>query len=180
MTDVKRNKYRKLAHDKHIYDAMHDPVTGLYNSSAFDFLFHDSDKKHTALLLLELSDLNDVSKEKGTLAADRSACRAAEILRDSFRASDFICRIKNDEFAVILSRIESGQRGIIEDKVARFIKDIADDEQDIPGINVNYGLVFGDDEEEFDLFRAADASLNASKKKNNAKITIRRLSHDYN
>jgi hypothetical protein len=53
----------------------------------------------------------------------------------------------------------------IENKVARFIKDIAVDERDIPGIDVNYGLVFGDDEKEFDLFNAADESLITNKEK---------------
>jgi diguanylate cyclase (GGDEF)-like protein len=162
---VERSKYRKLAHDRHIYDAMHDPVTGLYNSSAFDFLLFDSDKDHTALLLMKLSNFEDVLKSKGSSVANRSVVRVAEMLKDLFRASDFICRIRNDEIAIILSRIESNQRMAIENKVARFIKDIAVDERDIPGIDVNYGLVFGDDEKEFDLFKAADESLITNKEK---------------
>ena len=138
---------------------MHDPVTGLYNSSAFDFLLFDSDREHTALLLIELSNLEEISKTKGKSAADRSVIRAAEILRDRFRASDFICRIKYDEVAVILTRIESQKRGIIENKIAHFIDVIAGDVSDTPGIKVNYGLVFGDVEKEMDLFKAADESL---------------------
>ena len=162
---TERDKYRKLAHDRHIYDAMHDPVTGLYNSSAFDFLLFDSDREHTALLLIELSNLEEISKTKGKSAADRSVIRAAEILRDRFRASDFICRIKYDEVAVILTRIESQKRGIIENKIAHFIDVIAGDVSDTPGIKVNYGLVFGDVEKEMDLFKAADESLRTNSEK---------------
>lgn len=163
--NMERNKYRKLAHDRHIYDAMHDPVTGLYNGSAFNFLLYDSDRKHTALLLLELSNFEDISKAKGSSSANRAVIRAAEMLREIFRASDFICRLKNDEIGVILSRIESEQRPVIEEKVSSFIKDISEDEHDIPGIEVNFGLVFGDVEKKFDLFKAADESLKTNKQK---------------
>ena len=87
------------------------------------------------------------------------------MLREIFRASDFICRLKNDEIGVILSRIESEQRPVIEEKVSSFIKDISEDEHDIPGIEVNFGLVFGDVEKQFDLFKAADESLKTNKQK---------------
>ena len=160
---VERNKYRKLAHDRHVYDAMHDPVTGLYNGSAFDFLIYDSDKNHTALLLIELSNYDEISKAKGSSAANRSVIRAAEMLRDVFRASDFICRLKNDEVGVILSRIDSSHREIIEGKIHQFKEAVASDEQGVSGISINYGLVFGDEENEPDLFKAADRALKTKK-----------------
>ena len=54
---------------------------------------------------------------------------------------------------------------VIEEKVSSFIKDISEDEHDIPGIEVNFGLVFGDVEKQFDLFKAADESLKTNKQK---------------
>lgn len=162
--NIERNRYRKLAHDRNVYDAMHDPVTGLYNGSAFDLLMYDADRDHTALLLIELSNYDEISKEKGTSVANRSVIRAAEMLRDLFRASDFICRLKNDEIGVILSRIESGQRRVIDEKLQQFIEAVAVDEQDIPGIRVNIGLVFGNTETDSDLFRAADMDLKKNRR----------------
>ena len=59
-----RSKTRKISHDRFTYEAMHDPLTGLYNHSAFDLLLYDADKEHAALVLLDVADYEELDRSE--------------------------------------------------------------------------------------------------------------------
>ena len=156
-------KPRRIAHDRHTYGAMHDPQTGLYNNSAFDILLYDADMKHTAVLIADVDDFQTMV-EKGEAFTDRVIRRVASALRGSFRATDFVCRIRQDEFAVILTRVDSSQRDVILDKVFYAGAQLVDAREDTPPVTLSVGLAFGDRENPAgDIFQDADAALNRAK-----------------
>ncbi|MBR7057506.1 MAG: diguanylate cyclase, partial [Stomatobaculum sp.] len=96
---------------------MHDPLTGLYNHTAFDILFHDADKDHIAVLIADIDDYARIKEEKGNGYADKAVLKAADVLRKSFRSVDDICRLKEDEFVVLMTRVSGSMRALIYDKV---------------------------------------------------------------
>ncbi len=158
-------KPRGIAHDRHTYGAMHDPLTGLYNNSAFDILLYDADMKHTAVLLADVDGYAELLAGEGREAADRAILRAAAALRDSFRATDFVCRLRDDEFAVILTRVDSSQRDVIFDKVVHAGAALRGGADGAPPLTLSAGIAFGDRENpRGDLFQDADAALEKARK----------------
>ena len=148
----------KLSHDRHTYDAMHDPLTGLYNYSAFDMLLHDVDEEHSALLLAEIDGFDSLKASASAEEVKQILKHVAAALKDQFRASDFVCRIRENEFAVILPRVNSAQRDVIFEKV----KKTFEDRQNAGGVQIllSAGIAFGDRENPHgDLYQDANAAL---------------------
>ncbi|MBQ8087090.1 MAG: EAL domain-containing protein, partial [Clostridia bacterium] len=127
-----RHSERSSMPDKFTYDALHDPLTGLYNQSAFEMLLRDADPNHIAVLMVSVDDFRSVVAEKGSEIGDQVIRKVAKVLRHSFRSVDFICRINRDEFAVIMSRVNSAMRKTVFDKVERANELLMRSEEDLP------------------------------------------------
>lgn len=158
-------KQRKLAHDRHTYGAMHDALTGLYNNSAFDILLYDADMKHTALMIADVDGFDAFLASGGQALADSVILKVTNALRENFRASDFICRIREDEFAVILTRVDSTQRDVILGKVVQTAEQLRRQGDDLPSVTLSAGIAFGDrNAPRGDIFQDADEALNRAKR----------------
>lgn len=55
-----RRKYRSMSKDRRMYEAMHDPLTGLYNHSAFNMLLYNADRKNCTLMLVDIDGYEDI------------------------------------------------------------------------------------------------------------------------
>ena len=154
-----RKEMRRFPHDRHAYDAMHDPLTGLYNFTAFDMLLHDADTGHTALLLAELDDYEALRKAYGREGMEKALLRVAGTLRNYFRSSDFICRIRENEFAVILPRVNSEQRDVIQEKIGKVRDEIRNGAEGMQ-LSLSVALAFGNREKpQTDIYEEANKSL---------------------
>ena len=114
------------------YDALHDPLTGLYNHTAFEILFHDSDKDHIAVLLADIDGFEKFRAEEGRKRAEEVTKKVAAVLRSSFRSVDDICRLRDDEFVVIMTRVTSAMRSQVIDKVEMVNEILQHPEDDLP------------------------------------------------
>jgi diguanylate cyclase (GGDEF)-like protein len=84
-----------------------DPLTGLYNARGFRTLaeHHLKLAHRTRGLVVAVADvraLDQLNAEHGRDAGDRALVAASQILRETFRASDVIARIGNDDFATLM------------------------------------------------------------------------------
>lgn len=85
-----------------------DHLTGLFNRREFDFhVFqaersHHSSKQYVAGAMLDLDFFKQINDTYGHPSGDRALRDISNLLRSSFRPSDFIARIGGDEFALIL------------------------------------------------------------------------------
>lgn len=152
--------------------ARRDPLTGLLNHAAFssavdDELFRSRRyERGLTLVYIDVDEFKQINDTLGHPEGDRVLRRAAELLRESLRASDLAGRMGGDEFAVglIESDLETGGRFL-----ARF-QDLADEEAAagrLPeGFAVSAGLAsYPEDAESVDgLFRVADARLYDTKR----------------
>lgn len=135
-------------------------MTGLYNHTAFEILFHDSDKDHIAVLLANIDDFDAMKKREGKDRTDRLVKKVSEVLRGSFRSVDDICRLKEDEFVVIMTRMSSAMRALVFDKVEQINKLLQTPEEDLPPISLSVGVAFSDRENPVgDIFEDADTAL---------------------
>ena len=159
-TGVEKPGVKKRRRDKFTYDALHDPLTGLYNHTAFDILFHDSDKEHIAVLIADIDDYAAIKEEKGRRYAEDVVLEVADVLRRSFRSVDDICRLKEDEFVVIMTRVTSSMRDLIFSKVEQVNGTLRNPEGDLQPLSLSVGVAFSDRERpEGDIFQDADTAL---------------------
>ncbi|MCR5664343.1 MAG: EAL domain-containing protein [Oscillospiraceae bacterium] len=168
--ETKRRRHR----DRFTYNALHDPLTGLYNFSGFDILFHDSDHEHIAVMLAEVRDYDRWKREKGKPYADRAICRVAEALRSSFRSVDHICRLQEDEFAVIMTRITGSGKDLVAAKLEEVLCKLRESGDGLEPIELSVGAAFFDaDRSEEDVFLAADDALQRQKESGRPGYAIR-------
>ena len=159
--------------DKFTYDAMHDPLTGLYNHSAFNILFHDSDHKHIAVIIATLDDYRSLRAEKGKDCADRTVKRVADVFRNCFRSTDSICRLQEDEFVVIMSRVTSARQRMVFEKIEQINETLKNEEQGIPAVSLSMGVAFSDRADlQGNVFEDADAALRRMKNAHQAGCAV--------
>ncbi|MDK2858237.1 MAG: hypothetical protein PWQ89_1356 [Verrucomicrobiota bacterium] len=85
-----------------------DPLTGLYNRRFFDEALRqniETARRYNRVLSLVLFDLDDfktVNDTRGHEAGDAVLKTFAQLLLETARKADIVCRIGGDEFAVIL------------------------------------------------------------------------------
>lgn len=160
---VTKRRGRTIAHDKHTYNAMHDPLTGIYNNTAFDIFYYDADQKHTALFFADIKGYEKYNQ----ITKDKAAIKVAKALKSNFRATDKVFRIRDDEFAVLLSRISWAQEEVIYDKILQINEGLKVATDTTPSVSIIVGLAFGDKENgSGDLFQDADEALEEAKATN--------------
>lgn len=151
---------KKGPEDQYTYDALHDPLTGLYNHSAFDILFHDSDHDHLAVMVAHVDDYEQIRLERGKNYADKIIQRVAKVLRGTFRSVDNICRLQEAEFVIIMSRMTSYMEAQVFEKIEQVNSLLGEAQDDMQPISLSVGIAFSDREEpEGDVFRDADTAL---------------------
>lgn len=89
-------------------DAMHDELTGLPNRQLFfdrldmSMTLAEREGRSLALLMLDLTGLDTVSRDFGQATCDSLLRQVAERLRPMLRSSDALARLDDDEFAITL------------------------------------------------------------------------------
>ncbi|HEY2896455.1 MAG TPA: diguanylate cyclase [Gemmatimonadaceae bacterium] len=84
-----------------------DPLTGLYNARGFRTLaeHHLKLAHRTRGLVIAVADvraLDQLNDAHGRDAGDRALVAASQVLRETFRASDVIARVGDDDFATLM------------------------------------------------------------------------------
>ena len=106
-----------------LYDAMHDKKTGLYNNNGFEMLYRDTDTKHSAVIIIELMDCQNMPYRM----IEKDMRRMADEIRKSFRSVDDICRIRTDEIAIIMARMDTSKREVAEKKMEHLFEAVKPD-----------------------------------------------------
>lgn len=155
---------RSRPRDRFTYEAMHDPLTGLYNHSAFDILFHDADQDHIAVVIATVDGYKALRESKGKACADRVIQRVANVLRGTFRSADHVCRLQEDEFVIIMTRITSAMQKQVFQKLDRINRALADAPEGQEPISLSVGVAFSDRSDPGgDVFEDADIALRRMK-----------------
>ena len=109
---------RKAIEDKLVYQATHDPLTGLPNRVLLydrlqQAMLHA--KRHNqivALLFLDLDKFKSVNDTYGHIVGDKLLTEVASRLSDSLKESDTIARLGGDEFVIIIPELMSEEQAI--------------------------------------------------------------------
>ena len=161
-----RKTLKGSTRDRFTYAALHDPLTGLYNHSAFEILFHDSDQEHIAVMVANIDGFAALKKERGYEYADRMVRRTAEVMRANFRSTDNICRLREDEFVIVMTRITGAMRDLVAEKAGQVNRILRLPAEELAPISLSMGIAFADREApQGDIFQDADAALERLKRR---------------
>jgi len=150
----------RTAREKLSHEASHDALTGLYNRGAYDLWMEGADTEHIALILIDVDYFKSVNDTYGHAVGDRVLKRVAEIMRSSFRSVDILCRIGGDEFAVIMTRVNSSMRQLVENKINHANDILQHPKDDLPPVSLSVGVAFSDRKNpQGDIFKDADTAL---------------------
>ncbi|MBQ9211477.1 MAG: EAL domain-containing protein [Clostridia bacterium] len=150
----------RRTHERLTYGNMHDALTGLYNRSAYNFMRHDLDMSHNALLLVDVDKFKSINDTYGHDVGDLVLKRVAEVLKYSFRSTDLVFRLGGDEFVVIMVNVNSTMRDLVKTKIEQANVMLQKPKEDLPPTSLSVGVAFADREHpEGDIFKDADTAL---------------------
>ena len=166
ITDLKESQ-QKLEHL-----AYHDALTGLPNRVLLgDRILQAlaSVRRRNGLLaicFLDLDDFKPINDTYGHQSGDRLLIEVTKRLKESVRETDTIARIGGDEFALLLSELESAQEA--SEVLTRLLTRVAmpyqfDHVTAVISASIGYTLVPGDSGDPDSLLRHADQAMYVAK-----------------
>jgi diguanylate cyclase (GGDEF)-like protein/PAS domain S-box-containing protein len=174
---------RKKADEQHLYDAFHDPLTGLPNRALFmDRLEHvitTSQRRPItpkyAVFFLDMDRFKTINDSLGHTIGDQLLVVVGRKLADCIRPGDTIARLGGDEFAILLEDINDPAYAVI---VAERIREKLAVPIDIKShkifTSISIGIALGSDgyERPEQVLRDADIAMYAAKGRGNASYEI--------
>ena len=137
----------RTVREKLSHEASHDALTGLFNRGAYDLLMESTDKRHMALILIDVDYFKSVNDTYGHAVGDRVLKRVADLMRASFRSVDILCRIGGDEFVVVMTRVNSSMSQLVHSKINRMNDLLQHPKDDLPPVSLSVGVAFSDRED---------------------------------
>ena len=160
-----------ISKEKLNYEATHDKLTGLYNRRGYDFLLKNVDMETSALLIIDLDEFKKVNDTYGHDIGDKVLTKAADVIYNSFRNQDYICRIGGDEFAVIMVHSDSSLKELVDRKVELMNQKMKKDTDNVPAVTFSAGVAFGESGRSVEeIFKEADKALYIAKQEGKAGV----------
>ncbi len=163
--------YNEMYEEKHLntlilqQEAETDGLTSLLNRTAFETLI-GSCMKGIALMLVDVDYFKRFNDDFGHDMGDAVLIEVAATLLDAFRTSDYVCRIGGDEFAVIMTNVDSSMREVVVSKITKVTDFLRDTENGLPSVTISVGVAFESDvPADGDIFRTADQALYVTKRR---------------
>src|SRR5918994_1620435 len=128
-------------------EAQTDSLTGLYNHRHFherlrrELTRASSARENVAVVMIDIDDFKKVNDVFGHAVGDQVLAELAEHLRATVRATDIVCRIGGEEFAVITPSSQEAHARALADRLADRLASAA---LDVAGrISVSIGIAQG-------------------------------------
>jgi len=161
MYEINREQKEQLA-----FEATHDPLTGIYNRSGYDFFLSNVDWNSSCLLLFDVDKFKDFNDTYGHDLGDRILKKVASAILESFRSQDYVCRIGGDEFAVIMVHTSQEHADLVRAKVESINQKLREAEDEMPELHLSCGVAYGEtaNNDTEAIFQRADEALYSIKK----------------
>lgn len=144
-------------------EAETDALTNLLNRGSYDkALKHHGDD--IALAIFDVDLFKSVNDTYGHNVGDAVLRKVGAAIDYHFRATDYVCRIGGDEFAVIMTEVDPSKRGIIDTKLKLITEDLRDTSDGLPEITLSVGIAFSAETTPGEnIYHAADKALYEAK-----------------
>jgi two-component system, cell cycle response regulator len=124
-----------------------DPLTGLYNARGFRTLaeHHLKLAHRTRGLVIAVADvraLDRINADHGRDVGDRALVAASQVLRETFRASDVIARLADDDFATLMLDASDDTTELVLPRLSQSLQHYRAEHRDSPWrLGMTVGLV---------------------------------------
>ena len=157
--NVMYNAYKKSIENLN-FKASHDELTGVYNRAGYDLIRSSLDLGSTAMLLFDADKFKSINDRCGHETGDQVLIKIANTLKNHFRSDDYVCRIGGDEFVVFMVHLKHDPKKLIESKIRRINRDLADESDGLEAISLSAGISCHPDiKDPEEMFRQADIAL---------------------
>ena len=154
-----------------------DPLTGLWNYGYFQYQLDeelartDSDSGAVSIMMVDLDDFKKFNDTYGHIQGDKALRQIANVLRQSCRKIDILCRYGGEEFAFILPDSNKKEAVLLGERVR---KSVAESEILNYRFTVSIGIAsFPEDAPDKSTFiERADAALYAAKRQGKNRILL--------
>lgn len=159
---------RKRFEQELMYQASHDPLTGLPNRNILldrlnqALALEKRFNKPIGVLILDLDNFKIVNDTMGHAAGDNLLVNVAERLRGAMRGYDTVARLGGDEFAIILSEFGDSKELVpVTEKLLQLFSDPFETEGREIFVTVSIGITFfpSDGDSAEILLKNADAAV---------------------
>lgn len=162
-----------------INQALHDPLTGIYNRNYFNRLIqleeHRARRLDSAIsfIMVDVDNFKEINDLYGHQAGDRVLQEVAKVLEDALRKTDTVLRYGGDEFLIILTRMTSDYTHIVESRISTTLAKLKGLEE-IEGRNITVSMGHAywtpDTDKTIDeILKVADLIMFENKRKKSAK-----------
>lgn len=174
---------RKMADERHKYDAFHDPLTGLPNRALFmDRLQHvitasqrRPDTPNYAVFFLDMDRFKIINDSLGHTIGDQLLIVVGRKLADCIRPGDTIARLGGDEFAILLEDISDPAYTVnVAERIGKKLALPFDIKGHEVFTSISIGIALGSEsyERPEQVLRDADVAMYEAKGRGNASYEI--------
>jgi len=154
--------------------AIHDPLTGLYNRRHLAEVLEREVRRAKrygrpfTVMIVDLDNFKQVNDRYGHLGGDEVLKKVAQVLQESVRESDLLFRYGGDEFVIVLPETDGAARRVaarLRKRLANWTKKQGVDDV---GLGLSIGVARWTPEKPLsaeDLLRRADAALYRAKRR---------------
>jgi len=148
---------------------IHDELTGLYSRSYFlarckeELARAFREKRAVSFLFCDVDNFKVINRIQGYKEGDRVLCQVAEAIRSCIREENVVCRYGGDEFAVLLSGIDSTPANKVAERIHKNLSLLPKQDGIHPTLSI--GLVTYPEHGKFieDILSKADSSMTFAK-----------------
>jgi diguanylate cyclase (GGDEF)-like protein/PAS domain S-box-containing protein len=119
---------RIALHHHLINQALHDPLTGIYNRNYFNRVIeleeHRARKLGSAIgfIMVDVDNFKQINDKYGHQAGDSVLQEVARVLQNSLRKTDTVLRYGGDEFLIILTRMSADYSRTVERRISKTLE----------------------------------------------------------
>ena len=173
---------RKRAERQLLYDALHDPLTGLPNRTYFMGRVDQarleasrSSNRMFGLLFLDIDRFKVVNDSLGHFVGDQLLVAVAERLKACLRPGDTICRLGGDEFAILVEQLDGvGDATRIAERIQRELERPlrVGDREIFAAVSIGIALSSTGKQTAEELLRDADLAMYRAKSRGKARYEL--------
>lgn len=166
-----------VAHQEELRSrAEQDPMTGLMNQGAYDVLKQrlSQSSAHIGLLVVDVDQFKHINDVYGHEVGNETLKKVASLLRESFRAEDYVIRYGGDEFVVVIMGGESVGVGALERRIDRINDCLQNPSDGLPPVSLSVGAAFSENGFQEELFQHADRAMYQVKRKGRCGFAVYR------